>query len=309
MGDNMTREEKSQEKQKEIFKEQNKETIKNTIKTVIKIIIIIIIFSFLFFTYTTYISTAKIEVKEYRITNKKIPANFNGLKIIQISDLHYGSTMLLENVKTIKKMSNERKPDLVLFTGDLINKTKKLTPKEQEKLINELKDIKATLGKYAILGDEDDDNANTILNHSEFTLLKNEYDLVYKENQEPILLIGLSSAIKQEQNIENAYQYFKQPQHNANIYTITLLHEPDTVDDVLSSQSTDLFLAGHSHNGNIRIPFLNYSFIKEKKALKYDQAHYTINNSELYISSGLGTKKGIRLFCRPSINFFRLSQQ
>ena len=65
----------------------------------------------------------------------------------------------------------------------------------------------------------------------------------------------------------------------------------------------------HSHNGTIRIPFLKYPLIKEENAIKYNQDYYKLNSSELYISSGLGSEKGIRLFCRPSINFFRLSNK
>ena len=85
------------------------------------------------------------------------------------------------------------------------------------------------------------------------------------------------------------------------------MHEPDTVDDII--YQTDLFLAGHSHNGNIRIPFIKYSPFKVEGANKYDQDFYEKNNFKLYISSGLGTKEGIRLFCRPSINFFRLTNK
>ena len=278
---------------------------KTIIKKGIKLTILVIVLATLFYTYTTYISTTKIVVREYRITNKKIPDNFNGLKIIQISDLHYGSTMFLEEMKTIKKMVNERKPDIIVFTGDLILKTKKLSPNEQEKITKQLKEMTASLGKYAILGDEDTENSNTILHQSDFIVLKNEYDLIVKDNSNAILLTGIST---NDKNIENAYHYFQEEQHNSNIYTITLLHEPDTVDSIVSTHPTDLFLAGHSHNGNIRLPFIHYSPWKMKGAEKYDQDHYTVNQSELYISSGLGTKKGIRLFCRPSINFFRLSQ-
>ena len=137
-------------------------------------------------------------------------------------------------------------------------------------------------------------------------MLRNEYDLIYSKSNTPILLIGLSS-IEKNQDIEKAYQYFKEPTHNSDIYTITILHEPDVVDNIINTYPTDLFLAGHSHNGNIRIPIIKYSPFKAKNAKKYTQDYYKINNSKLYISSGLGTEKGIRLFCRPSINFFRLS--
>lgn len=305
----MTREEINEEKQKEIQKEQNKETVKRTVKLAIKLIIIVSIIATAFFYYTTYISTVKIEVKEYRIKNKKIPDSLNGLKIIQISDLHYGSTMFYSDIKKIEKQINDRKPDIIVFTGDLLAKNYKLTNKEQEKLTKELKNINATLGKYAIFGDEDQDNIATILSQADFTILKNEYDFIYKNSNNPILLIGLSSSLKKEQNIDQAYNYFKEETHNSDIYTITILHEPDQVDEILSKYNTDLFLAGHSHNGLIRIPFTDKSLFKFEGAKKYNQSYYKINDSKLYISSGLGTNKksSIRLFCRPSINFFRLS--
>lgn len=306
----MTREQLNEEKQQEIFKEQNKENIKKIVKKVMKILLIILVIGTIFFSYTTYVSSVKIKVREYRITEKKIPASFNGLKIIQLTDLHYGTTMFNENVKDIVKMTNDRKPDLIVFTGDLINKNYKLTNKEQEEIIKKLKKLSASLGKYAIIGDEDNEKTNNILNQANFTILKNESELIYQKNNEPILLVGLSSNSK-NQNIEKAYSYFKQNVFNSNIYTITLLHEPDTVDDIRESYNSDLFLAGHSNNGNIRLPFVKYSLFKVDGAKKYDQDYYNLGNSKLYISSGLGTtnKSNIRLFCRPSINFFRLSNQ
>ena len=308
----MTREEINEGKQKEIENEKRKETMKIIIKKMIKTIFIIMIIGIIFFSYTTYISTVKISVREYRIKNEKIPENFNGIKIIQFSDLHYGSTMYSENIKEIKKIINIRKPDLILFTGDLINHDYKITEKEKESLAIELSNLKATLGKYAVLGDEDNtEDITTILNQANFTTLKNEYDLIYTKTNNPILLIGLSSLIKKEQNIEKGYDYFHQETHNSNIFTITMVHEPDSSTDIINNyNNTDLILAGHSHNGSIRIPFANFPLERKEGAKKYNQEQYQINNTKLFISSGLGTNNsiGIRLFCRPSINFFRLSK-
>ena len=303
----MTRNEKNEEIQKEIIHEENKEKTKKIIKIIIKITLFIVTISFLFFSYTTYISTKKIGVREYRINNNKIPESFNGLKIIQFSDIHFGTTMFNEDINKLVKIINIRKPDLVVFTGDLLSKTYNLKSDDQEQLIKELKNISATLGKYAILGDEDNEKIATIFNQSDFTILRDEYDLIYKDNKTPILLIGLSSLLNGKQDVEKAYSYFREETHNSNIYTITIAHEPDSVDEI-SPYQTDLFLAGHSHNGNIRIPFINQSIIKIKGSKKYDQDYYKLDNTDIYITSGLGTKKGIRLFCRPSINFYRLSQ-
>ena len=126
---------------------------------------------------------------------KKSQKSFDGLKIIQLSDIHYGSTIFIDDIQKLVELINRRNPDLVVFTGDLINKDYKLKSKEQEKLINELKKIKSTIGKYAIFGEEDKEQFTTIMNQSNFTILNNSYELIYNNSNTPILLIGLNSSL------------------------------------------------------------------------------------------------------------------
>ena len=306
----MTREQINQAKQKEIFRERNKEIIKKVTKITVKLLLIIFIVGTIFFSYTTYISSVKIHTREYRIINNKIPSNFNGTKIVQFSDLHFGTTITIDKVKEIVKKINETNPDIVVFTGDLIDKNYKLKNNEQETIINELQKIKSTLGKYTILGEEDNENFITIMNASNFIILKNEYDLIYKDTNNPILLVGLNNQTKDENSINNAYSYFNVPTNNQDIYSITLTHEPDTV-DLIDPTKTQLILAGHSHNGSIRIPFINKAPFNKEGAKKYNQDYYKVNNNDLYISSGLGTnnKVGFRLFCRPTISLYRISNK
>ncbi len=305
----ITRTERNEEKQKEIIKEENREIRKKIVLTSLKIIFLVIVVSMAFYLYTTYISSKIISVKEERIISEKLPQNFDGLKIVQISDIHYGSTIYMDDIKKLVSLVNRRNPDLVVFTGDLINEKYNLKSKEQEELIKQLKKIKSTIGKYAVMGEEDNEQFTTIMNQSEFTILNNQYDLIYKDSNTPILLVGLSSSTNGNIDINKGYEYFTQPTHNTNIYTITLLHEPDSVDEITASYQTDLFLAGHSHNGQINIPYIGGVFRKEG-AKNYINEFYQLDNSKLYISSGIGTTgNGFRLFCRPSINFFRLSSK
>ena len=305
----MTREEINKDKQNELDEENTRNTIKKIIKIFIKVTCILILFVLVFFSYNTYISTVKVKVREYRLINKKIPDSFNGIKIIQFSDLHYGRTMLMENVKSIKKMINMRKPDIIVFTGDLIDSKYKISDKEKEQLIKELSSLKATLGKYAVFGNEDDDELLSLYNQAGFIILNNDYDLVFNSDNNPILLIGLGSLIKDKQSIDDGFKYFKEENNNKDIYTIVMVHEPDSIIDISSLYEPDLVIAGHSHNGNVIVPFINYGIDKENGAKKYNGEYYSLGKTKLYISSGLGTnnKTGIRLFCRPSINFFRIS--
>lgn len=305
----MTREEINKDKQKEIEEENTKNIIKKTIKNFLKVTCALIIIILSFYSYNTYISTVKVKVREYRLVNQKIPTTFNGTKIIQFSDLHYGSTMFIDNIKEIKKMINKRKPDIIIFTGDLIDSHYSITEKEKEELTKELLSLNTTLGKYAILGDEDNSELLSLYNQAGFTVLNNDYDIIYQKDNNPILLIGLSSLNKNEQDLDNGFRYFKEENANQNIYTIVAVHEPDSITDIKSLYEPDLILAGHSHNGNVIIPLIDMPIEIPEGAKKYNKPYYMLDNTEIYISSGLGTnnKFGIRLFCRPSINFFRIT--
>ena len=304
----MTREELNQQKQNEIIQEEKREKRKKLIILGFKIIVFIVTGFLLFYTYTTYVSNTMMIVKEDRIVDKDIPNQFNGIKIIQFSDLHYCTTFFEKQLKKMVKEINDRNPDLVFFTGDLIDKEYKISSEESEMINKYLSRIKTKLGKYAVSGEEDGDEFTTIMNQSGFTILNNDYELLYNDGNEEILLVGLDSSLSGKQDVEKAYEYFSTEGYNSNIYTISLVHEPDSVNEMMQYKN-DLVLAGHSHNGNIRIPFIG-ALSKVEGAKKYDQEYYKINNTKLYISSGMGTNgPGFRLFCRPSINFFRLGSK
>lgn len=300
-----TREEKNKNKREQIDNIEKKEIRAKVFKRVIKIFLLVsLIFTISYF-YTKYISTNGIIVKENALYNEKLPENFSGIKVIQFSDLHYGSTVTIDEVKSIVKIINLRKPDIIVFTGDLIDKNYKLKINEQEEIIKQLQKLNASVGKYAVSGEEDEENFSTILNQSDFNILDNSYDLIYKKTTTPILITGISSLSKQR-NINQAFSYFNDSNNNKNIYTITLLHEPDSIDEILNTYPTDLALAGHSHNGQIKIPYVA-SLIRKDGAIKYPNSHYKINNTNLYVSSGIGTSDiHFRLGSRPSINFLRL---
>ena len=301
----MTREELNQQKQNEIIQEEKREKRKKLIILGLKIIIFIVTGFLLFYTYTTYVSNTMMIVKEDRIKSKSIPKQFDGVKIIQFSDLHYGTTFFEKHLKKMVKEINERNPDLVVFTGDLIDKEYKINSDEIEMINKYLSRIKTKLGKYAVSGEEDNEDFTTIMNQSGFTILNNDYELLYNDGNEEILLVGLDSSLSGKQDIKKAYEYFSTEGYNSNIYTISLVHEPDSVSEMMQYKN-DLILAGHSHNGNIRIPFIG-ALSKVEGAKKYDQSYYKIKDTHLFISSGMGTNgPGFRLFCRPSINFFRL---
>lgn len=305
----MTREEMNQEKQQEIFSEERHEKRKKITILIFKLCGIIVLGFILFYLYTNFVSSKIITVNEHRIINDKIPDSFSGLKVIQFSDLHYGTTFFAEDLAKVVSEINKRKPDLVVFTGDLIDEKYELKTEEQEKIIKQLKKINSSLGNYAVFGDDDDEIFQTIMKESNFEILDNSYELIYKDSNNPILLVGIDSLLNDKDNLENAFSYFNETAYNSNIFSLVIMHEPDMVDSIINEYPSDLLLAGHSHNGSIVIPFVG-GLYRVDGARNYYKSYYKIDDNDFYISSGLGTDgPGFRLFCRPSINFFRISNK
>ncbi len=298
-----SREEKNKDKQEHLESIERNETIKKGFILFLKITIIVLLIILLNVLYTKYISTLGIIVKEEAIYSSDISEDFSGLKVVQFSDLHYGSTIFLDEVKNLVKIINLRKPDIIVFTGDLIDENYKLSLKKQEQLTSVLGKLNASMGKYAVSGEEDDDDFLSILNQCNFNVLDNSSDVIYSSDNSTMTIVGLSSK-EINQNVEAAFT-----NTNPKDFTITLVHEPDSADDILESHRSDLILAGHSHNGQVRIPKIE-PFIRKEGAKKYPDEFYKLDNSKLYVSSGIGCSDfNFRLGARPSINFFRLRRK
>lgn len=304
----MTREERNKEIQEELKrKEEQKETLKKVGK-VTKIVLIIVLIISSFILYARFVSTSFLVVREYKVTSPNLPTNFTGFKIVQFSDLYYGSTIDTEDLQDIVDKINELKPDLVVFTGDLIAPNYTLEDGEQENITNLLKSITSTVGKYAVNGNNDIQNEvfESILLGSDFKYLNNESDFIYYQNQTPILLSGTSTLYQGNADVTKTFQ-----DKNTNAYyTISLMHEPDQIETIVANRKIDLALAGHSLNGQIRIPRIG-AIIHPMGAQNYPNEHYLIsttsNTTELFVSGGLGTDTApFRLFNHPSINFYRL---
>lgn len=276
-----------------------------------KIIVIILIIATILFGlvfYSRYISTSGLIVKEYRIEKKNIPSHFDGIKIVHFSDLHYGRTIFNKDLINIVKEINLIKPDIVIFTGDLIDSDYKSSDSEINDIIDEFNKIDSTLGKYIIRGNHDYVQKNAykkIISEINFIELNNTYDIIYKDNLAPIYIAGVDTISYKKDNINASFEYFNEDNIN-NLFKILIMHEPDKIDNYLKTDKIDLVLAGHSHNGQVVIPFIG-PLTTPMFAKKYYSEHYTIGECDLYISSGIGVSKvNFRFMNRPSINFYRL---
>lgn len=280
-------------------------------KKIIKWILLIFVILVLTIIYARYVGTMGFKTKEYTINDQNIPDSFDGLKIVHFSDLHYNRAITLSKINDVVKEINLINPDIVVMTGDLIDKDVELTNKDFTNLTNLLRRINAKYGKYAIMGNHDYyKNGEKVINvytDSNFKYLDNDYDIIYNNKNESIFLGGVNTSSYDKDDIVKTMSYFDN--HDDNIYKIILIHEPDITSKIVKDYTVNLILAGHSHNGQVRLPFIGAIYTPPGSKKYYDN-YYNVNGTNLYISSGLGVSTAnYRLWNRPSINFYRINKE
>lgn len=274
-----------------------------------KLIICLIIIFILIFLYAKYIGTSGMIVKEYRVESGILTSNFSGLKIVHFSDLLYKSNIGEEDVKKMVQKINILKPDIVVFTGDLINVNVGMNENDITFLKEELNKIDANIGKYAVYGDYDYIYANyyDIMNEAGFKVLNNSYETIFYKTNEPLYLVGLPCSLKENVDMKKSFEFYSDEDRK---YTIVLAHDGKTIkyiDDSL--YEVDLILGGHSLNGSVVLPLVGGLFVDES-SYKYSKPYYEKGITNIYISSGLGTNKyDYRFLNKPSFNLYRLKAQ
>ena len=268
-----------------------------------------IIFSFLMFFFTIesmmfgfyahYIEPNWIEVTHTSIKTSKWEKSAQSLKIVQLSDLHIEKLGYREN-RAIE-IIRELKPDIIVLTGDYGNRTNAI-PRVQTFFGS----LSAKYGVYTVDGNWTPlPSAKVLVEGTDVVMLDNE-NMKIKTNSGILRLIGLrwGGGRSDNPNIPMAGV------GNHDEFSILMCHLPDIM--FHSPPGIDLILAGHTHGGQVRIPFLEGS--AEVTRLQRNRLAGLMELSDgtrMYINRGLGMEGGpaprIRFRCRPEISVITIS--
>ena len=251
-----------------------------------------------------YINPHNILIREEIIKSDKLNSQNDELIIVFFSDTHLiGYTNNDDLIKTCE-LINSVKADAVLFGGDLIDEfsQKGVNDDNRANIIDNLSKIDARLGKFAVLGDHDNnkDEIKQILTDSGFEIITNTNKQIYYDSNAYFNLIGIDSLVNGSPNISSAYEGV-----TSDAYTIVLTHTPDIFSDLYLNQ-TDLVLAGHSHGGQIYIPFFEM-FYRVEGSKEYSHGKHYKGGATLDITNGVGlTNKSTRLNADAEVVFYKL---
>ena len=221
----------------------------------------------------------------------------NGFKVVQISDVHVNNSGLLARAQEAVQLAVAEKPDLIVFTGDFVNKA---TPEALSNVRKAFEGLhQADCPCYAVFGNHDywSEGVPALIEAVASTplkLLRNEVVDV-----DGISLAGIDDAIQghHQPNIIRDKSKFSKS-------LLVLLHEPDFVN--LVPKHASLQLSGHSHGGEICLPG-GIVLHTPRGAWKYTSGYYKNAHVPLYVSHGVATLAPFRAFCPPDITVFTLN--
>lgn len=241
-------------------------------------------------------------VKRLKLAFDNLPDVFKGLKVVHISDIHSGSFSNLLAVEHGVQMILDQKPDVIFFTGDLVNdKATEMMP-----LMNIFSKLKAPMGVYSTLGNHDYgdyvqwpveglsktqnlDNLKNVHAQLGWKLLMNEHVVLEKEGAE-IAILGVENWSAKGRFPKYGRLHQAHPGTEKYPFKILLSHDPSHWEgEVLSKyKDIDLVLSGHTHGMQfgVEIPGFKWSpvqYMYKQWAGLYEQA-----NQKLYVNRGFG---------------------
>jgi uncharacterized protein len=259
--------------------------------------------------YANRIEPNLLDINYQQMQHPFIPRSFDGIKIVQFSDTHLGFQYNLNQFEKLVKKINNLKPDLIFFTGDLIDEPNKYP--EINQLVPILQQLKAPLGQYCIFGNHDhggygSDIYRNIMETANFTVLLNESKPIKLKNGSKIYLIGIDDAMLGHPDLKLALD-----QVPNNMFKLLLSHAPDLAETAVQYQ-IHWQLSGHSHGGQVKIPFVG-ALVTPPFARVYTEGLYTIGESSpltLYVNRGIGTTRlPFRFMARPELTIFTLKSE
>ena len=246
----------------------------------------------------------EIEPKWIDVTHTEIKISHNprnpACKLLVISDLHAAGDghekFLGEVVGEINKISETEEIEAVIIGGDMID-----YKKEEIKFLAPLKNIEHKK-VYAVLGNHDygrgwshkeiADEVEEYMENSGIDVLRNENRMICDGR---IWIVGIDSLWSNRYDLDKAFD------NNSELPQVLVSHNPDII-YVLGDRHPDLIIAGHTHGGQVKVPFIGPVFMPSSVGETCSEGLCEVNGRKIYITRGIGGNPRVRFLSRPEIS-------
>lgn len=247
-------------------------------------------------------SNTSIQVTKHSVTSPKLPESFDGFRVVLVSDLH--NTSFGKDNQTLLEIIRESSPDIIVITGDLVDfydpniEMSVAFMEEAIKIapcfyVNGNHETRMTMD-YPVLREQLIQLGVTVLEDSSVN---------YERNGQSICIAGLYD------NVSASAEYINTILQDST-YDVLLSHRPDHT-EAYEQSNADLVLSGHTHGGQLRLPFIGAVFAPGQGLFpQYDKGMFTLGNATLIISQGLGNSSiPFRFNCRPELVIIDMSAE
>ena len=257
--------------------------------------------------YAREVEPEDVEIVPVSLDVPRLAPQFDGYRIVQISDLHADDWMTPGRLLGLVELVNAEAPDLVAITGDFATFSRfRSLIRHVPGLVAPLRRLRAPDGAVAVLGNHDHRTNVAVVRHTLAAGGVIELSNVVKSLRRggaALHLCGVDSALKGVVRLDRVLEEL--PEGDA---AILLAHEPNFADASSGTGRFDLQLSGHSHGGQVFLPLLR-SIVAPRLSRKYLSGLYKVNGMFLYTNRGLGSHPRLRFGCRPEITIFTLKSQ
>jgi uncharacterized protein len=251
--------------------------------------------------YASIIEPSWLDVTHIDLPLGKLPDAFAGFTIAQISDLHFGPFIQPPHIDPVIDQVLALHADAIVITGDLVSR---ISHGEPDMIVQTLSRLRADHGVFAILGNHDWWSGARVvtkaLQRAGITVLSNCHHAWQRSGQR-LSLAGVDDVWCGKHDLTAALRGIP-----ADETVIALVHEPDYADEVANDPRVVLQLSGHSHGGQVRVPF-GGALRLPSWGKKYPCGRYRIRDLTLYTNRGIGVVSWpVRFACRPEVTLFTL---
>jgi len=252
--------------------------------------------------YGGFVEAWAYEVTETVIRIRELPERFEGFRIAQVSDVHHGRLVSLEEVRKVVRLANETRADMVALTGDYTTDL----PKFVEPCVEVLSELKAPEGVFAVLGNHDHNTDGPL---TRATLRRRGIEVLTNQNTE----LRRGADVLQLAGVDDwgwGKADFARAMRGVDTSRPSLLlsHEPMAL-DVPETRGVSLILSGHTHGGQVSLPWVGAPAAWFWEHLKYLRGSYESEGTQLYVSRGTGViGLPVRLGAPPEVAVIRLQR-
>ncbi len=260
--------------------------------------------------YGTLIEPFRLQITHLEVPLDRLANPGGSWRIVQLSDLHV--ERLTRRERALPDLVAGLKPDMIVLTGDLLNTTYNRDPRALADLGALLAQLDAPGGLYAVWGTPEVDVPpllRPVLEKAGVTVLEDEA-VEISLGGHPLWLMGLRCTHDLEEDEARLRGLLAAAPPKA--LTLLLYHTPDLMPRV-APLGVDLFLAGHTHGGQWRVPGFGALWTSSRYWKRYEGGHYRQGKTHLYVSRGIGLEgfgtPRARFFCPPEIVVVTLTGQ